>query len=335
MIYNKNGNLGIFSAIGLGCWNFGGQWNKVSEDDAIQIIRYAIDNGINYVDVAESYGIPDGECEILLGKALQDGYRDKVFIISKVGWYGRRTEDHFYANPSIYDKILRKIFNRLNHYKSVDLEKRTPELIRLCGHACCGRLQTSYIDLLLCHDGNAKDIKEFVSGFEILKKEGFIKNYGISTDRLDILKEFYERSNGVCAAVECDYSLLNTKAENGIFKFCKENNIAIFTRGTLARGLLSGRYTTSTVFQEPSRLVWNEGGKSRSTYLKYLSKIEKIKELIGNEKLTEVSYRYAFSQPEHPSVIVGCTSLDQLKQNIDIASHYLSPELIEQLRNNL
>ena len=217
----------------------------------------------------------------------------------------------------------------------MNLEKRTPELIRLCGHACCGRLQTNNIDLLLCHDGNAKDIKEFVAGFEILKKEGFIKNYGISTDRLDKLKEFYEKSDGACAAVECDYSLLNTKAENGIFKFCKENDIAIFTRGTLARGLLSGKYTSSTVFQEPSRFVWNEGGKSRSTYLKYLSKIEKIKKLIGNEKLTEVSYKYAFSQFEHPSVIVGCTSLNQLKQNIDIASSYLNPELTERLRNNL
>lgn len=77
MLYHKNGILGDLSVIGLGCWNFGGQWaNKVSESEAISIIRHAIDNGVNFVDVAESYGIPDGQCEILLGKALKGGYRE-------------------------------------------------------------------------------------------------------------------------------------------------------------------------------------------------------------------------------------------------------------------
>lgn len=82
MIYQDNYILGKTSAIGLGCWNFGAQWNRVNEEDSIKIIKYTIDNEVNVVDVSESYGFPDGQCEILLGKALQDGYRDKVKIIS-------------------------------------------------------------------------------------------------------------------------------------------------------------------------------------------------------------------------------------------------------------
>jgi len=319
--------------MGLGCWNFGGQWNKVSEADAIQIIRYAIDNGINFVDVAESYGIPDGQCEMILGKALRDGYREKVTLISKIGWYGRRTTDHFSAVDSRWNKLGKKIFNKLYRFKEVDFSHRTPELLRLCGHACCGRLQTSYIDLLLCHDGNPKDAKSFIEAFRTLKQEGFIRHYGISTDSLDVLKRFYELSNGECAACECDFSLLHKTAQDGLFQFCNEHNIAILTRGTLCRGLLSGKYDLNTVFKESSRAEWNIGGKSRHAYEWYIRQIDKIKEVIGDKPLTETSYRYAFTAPEHPSVVIGCTSLDQIKNNLNIGSEYLDNTTFEKLKS--
>lgn len=324
MLYTENGKLGKLSVMGLGCWNFGGQWNKVKENDAIEIIRYAIDNGINYVDVAESYGIPDGQCEMILGRALKDGYRNNVIIVSKVGWYGRRTADYFTAKPDLYTRFMRKLYNKLNSFKSVNLEKRTPELIRLCGQACCARLQTSYIDLLLCHDGNPSDIEAFVEGFRILKNEGFIKDYGISTDSLNVLKRFYDISNGECAACECDYSLLHRNAEDGIFNFCKEHNITILTRGTLCRGLLSGKYDIHTTFKESSRQSWNLGGRDRKQYEKFLDMIEKLKIKFKGYNLTELSYRFVFSRPEHPSVVMGCTSKRQIVHNIKIASEFLN-----------
>lgn len=331
MLYCKGIGDTDLAVMGLGCWNFGGQWNKVSESKAIEIIRYGIDHGINFVDVAESYGIPDGQCEMILGKALQDGYREKVFLISKVGWYGRRTDNHFYAKPSAYDKLMRKIYNRLNHFKSVNLEKRTPELIRLCGQACCGRLRTDHIDLLLCHDGNANDMPAFVEGFKWLKKEGFISYYGISTDSLDKLKEFYDCSQGECAAVECDYSLLNRTAESGIFPFCEEKGIKIFTRGTLASGLLSGKYDMTTQFKEPSRLNWNVGGKSRALYEKRIRQVEKIKAAIGNQSLPDAAYKFAFSHTRNVSVVFGCTSLEQMQQNLSIGDSYLEGDIMQAL----
>lgn len=324
MLYTQNGNLGKLSVMGLGCWNFGGQWNKVEESDAIEIIRYAIDNGINYVDVAESYGVPDGQCEMILGKALKEGYREKVFLVSKVGWYGRRTADCFNAKDSIYTKLMRKVFNKLNHFKPVDFASRTPEIVRLSGHACCGRLGTDHIDLLLCHDGNPKEPEAFIEGFRMLKKEGFIKHYGISTNSIDVLKHFYELSNGECEACECDYSLLHRNAENDIFKFCKEHNIAILTRGTLCRGLLSGKYDLNTVFKESSRQDWNVGGRNRMQYELYIKQIEKYKSTFKDSSLTQISYRFAFSKSEHPSVVIGCTNMEQIKQNINIASEYLT-----------
>jgi aryl-alcohol dehydrogenase-like predicted oxidoreductase len=228
---------------------------------------------------------------------------------------------------------MRKLYNRLNHFKSVDLEKRTPELIRLCGQACCGRLKTDYIDLLLCHDGAAKDIPAFVEGFKWLKKEGFIKYYGISTDSLDKLKEFYDYSQGECAAVECDYSLLNRSAESGIFPYCEEKGIKIFTRGTLASGLLSGKYDLTTQFKEPSRLNWNEGGKGRALFVKKIKQIESIKTAIGNESLPDTSYKFAFSQSNNISVVFGCTRMEQMKRNLNISDSYLDESMLLSLNN--
>ena len=332
MLYTKNGPFDHLSVMGLGCWNFGGQWNKVSEEEAIRIIRYAIDNGINYVDVAESYGIPDGQCEILLGKALLDGYREKVTLISKIGWYGRRTSDHFSAIDTRWNKLGKRIFNKLYRFKDVDFSHRTPELLRLCGHACLGRLQTNYIDLLLCHDGNPKDAESFIEAFRTLRQEGFIRHYGISTDSLDVVKQFYEKSDGECAACECDFSLLHRTAQKGLFQFCHEHNIAIFTRGTLCRGLLSGKYDLHTFFQEPSRSEWNVGGKSRHVYEWYIRQIDKIKEIIDGKSLAETAYRFAFSTPEHPTVVIGCTSMEQIANNLKIGDSYLDNETFEKLK---
>lgn len=333
MLYTRNGPFERLSVMGLGCWNFGGQWNKVSEDEAIRIIRYAIDNGINFVDVAESYGIPDGQCEMILGKALQDGYRERVTIISKIGWYGRRTADHFSAVDSRWNKLGKKIFNKLYRFKDVDFSHRTPELLRLCGHACCGRLQTSYIDLLLCHDGNPKDAESFIEAFRTLRQEGFIRRYGISTDSLDVLKRFYELSGGECAACECDFSLLHKTAQDGLFQFCNEHGIAILTRGTLCRGLLSGKYDLNTVFKESSRAEWNVGGKARHVYEWYIKQIDRIRGAIGDKSLTETAYRYAFTAPEHPSVVIGCTSMEQIENNLKIGNQYLDNVTFEKLKD--
>lgn len=323
MLYHKNGILGDLSVIGIGCWNFGGQWaNKVSESEAISIIRHAIDNGVNFVDVAESYGIPDGQCEILLGKALKGGYRERVKVVSKVGWWGRRTSDHFYAKDTLIDKYAKKILNKLYHTKTIDLNHRTSDLIRLSGHACCGRLQTDFIDLLLCHDGSGRDMNSFIEAFRALKHEGFILHYGISTDDIEVLKTFYKLSNGECAACEFDYSLLNRSAEKEIIPFCKKNNITMLVRGALASGILSGKYNLDTTFTEPSRLCWNKGGIRRAEYEYKINLLNKLTSAV-NMNGAKVAYPFVFSNPNHLSVVMGVTSMMQLKENLDVESLYM------------
>ena len=340
MIYHENGRLGKLSVIGLGCWNFGSQWNnKVSTKEAVRIIRYAIDNGISFVEVAETYGEHEGQCEQILGKALQDGYRDKVLLISKVNWFGLMRMDVFTAKKSLYSRISRHVFNKINRFKpAVDLANRTQEFVHFCAQSTCGRLKTDHIDLLLCHGDTHKDLKDFIESLRQLKAEGYIKHYGISTDTLDVLKRFYELSDGECAACECDYSILNRKAETGIFRYCQENGIAIFTRGTLCRGILSGKYNLETNFKESSRSSWNIGGKNRWEYELFISRIEELNNKISGDSLADIAYKFAFSRPEYPCVLIGCKSLEQIKHNISIAEAKLSKDevaIIESISDDL
>lgn len=80
MLYIENGRLGNLSTIGLGCWNFGAQWNnKVSTEEAVKIIRYAIDNGVNYVESQKHMEILKDSVNRYWGKLLKMVIEIKCF----------------------------------------------------------------------------------------------------------------------------------------------------------------------------------------------------------------------------------------------------------------
>ncbi len=110
MKYRKLGKLGEVSALGFGCMRLptrdgvGMMSGNIDEDEAIRMIRRAIDEGVNYVDSAYSYHL--GRSEVVLGKALKDGYRDKVMLATKSPTWMLKSADD-------YDRYLEEQLGRL------------------------------------------------------------------------------------------------------------------------------------------------------------------------------------------------------------------------------
>lgn len=304
MLYRKIGKIATpVSAVGMGCWNIGNQWGYMSDNDACAIIRAAYENGITLFDTAESYGLPNGMSEIRLGKGLA-GIRENVVVVSKIGHWGQRTGQ--------------------------GVPKNTVDMIRLCGHASVGRMHLDCVDVMLCHEENITEPEVYIEGLRALRDEGFIREYGISTSRLDVLKNFYEKSGGECAVVEADYSLINNVAEtNGFMAFCEEKGIAVMTRGPLAKGLLSGRYNLDTTFTDTIRSVWNKDGSQRAEYEKLIARLEEIKGKLAELRemdLATYAIRYILSQKVGPIAIPGATSVEQVIANAKAGERVLTPE---------
>ena len=307
MRYHTLGKTGYeVSVIGQGCWNLGNQWKTMTDQEAGAIIHAAFDCGINLFDVADNYGQPNGTSEIRLGKYIKD-IRNQIYVVSKIVHWGERSGQ--------------------------SVPYTTPDMIRLCGHASLGRLQTDHLDAVLCHDGWIKDPSVFIEGFEILRKEGFVREYGISTDSLEVLKNFYEQSDGHCSLVEVEYSMVEPRAEqNGFLNFCKEKNLGVLVRGPLAQGVVRGTYTKDTVFTDLVRRNYNVGGLWRANFEKYLGNIDRIKAVYGMENLPELAIRYVISHETQPTAIPGATSVEQVKKNARAGEKLLSEEDLEKIR---
>lgn len=308
MEYRAFGKTGWgVSAAGLGCWNLGNQWGELDDRTARQIVRSAFDAGVNLFDVAESYGVPNGNSELRVGDALA-GVRDEVYVVSKIGHWGKRTGQ---AVP-----------------------KSTSDMIRLCGHASAGRLGTDYVDLMLCHEGNIDNPSTYIEGFRDLREEGFIREYGISTNSVDVLRTFYESSDGECAAVEVDYSLLNQAPEAELLPFCDEHDLGVLVRGPLARGVLTGKFDEETEFTDSVRQNWNEGADDREEFLEMLADVERIEDALRpDESLVSTALRYPMSHPVDPVIIPGATSPSQAIENASVADTTLDHERWVELRN--
>lgn len=304
MLYRNFGNTGLqVSSIGMGTWNIGNQWGEIDEETALATVRSAFDHGVNLFDAAESYGIPCGLAEERLGKALE-GIRDRIHIMTKVGRWGRRTGQ--------------------------TVPMTTVDMVRLCVQACLYRLRTDYIDVMLCHEGKIEDPSVYLEAFELLKQQGYIGAYGISTDKLKVLERF--NANNTCSVAELDYSLLNRKAESKILPYCQEHGIAVVVRGPLGKGLLSGKYSADTVFTDTVRSEWHIDDTRREKLARDMAKVERLKTILppGEEMIT-AALRYVISHPVQPVTIPGAKSPEQAAMNAKAGDQVLSFEEREHL----
>ena len=224
MQYREYGKLGYkVSAFGMGCMRLPSsvdeKGNKtIHREEAIKMIRYAADHGVNYFDSALMYF--DGDCDKLLGEALAGGYREKVKVVSKIPPGKVNSEEEFFR---ILDGMLEK-------------------------------LQTDHLDVLYTHwqtpDFGIYPLEETVEAMMKLKEQGKIRAIGASNVTADIIRGYCKY--GQLDVIQEKYSLLTRRVEKQLLPTCKELGVSVQAYSPLEQGLLTGKVTMETTYPEGS-----------------------------------------------------------------------------------
>lgn len=286
---NQLGSSELYvSEIGLGCMSLG-----TDEGQAVKLIHEALDRGVNFLDTADLYD--EGRNEELVGKAVQ-GRREDVIIATKVGNRRIPGQDGWVWDPS-------------------------KEYIKSTVKDSLRRLGTDYIDLYQLHGGTLDDpIDETIEAFEELKREGWIRYYGISSIRPNVIREYAAKSNIV--SVMSQYSILDRRPEEAVLDLLAENGISAIARGPVARGILSDRGQA----------------KAEKGYLDYskndlLNVLKKLEEVGGDTDLSHLAIRYALAHAAVACTIPGASSLEQLRHNLAAGDkEELSPQDIQSIQ---
>ena len=226
MIYNELGKTGMkVSNISFGASSLGGVFRQISEDEALKAVFTAIDNGINFIDVSPYYG--HLKAETVLGKALKQIPRDRYYLSTKVGRYGK-------DGVNLWDYSAKRVTESV--YESME------------------RLNIDYIDLINVHDiefqasmegGLQKVVDETLPALVALREKGVVGHVGITDLQPENLKWVIERSEpGTVESILCfcHYSL-NDDMLLDYLDFFESRGIGVINASPLSMGLLSDRGT--------------------------------------------------------------------------------------------
>ena len=334
MNYKKLGSTDVdVSTICLGTMTWGEQNSKA---DGFEQMDYAIDNGVNFWDTAEIYAIPMreetyGETENIIGEWFKKTKkRDKVILATKVS--GPTSKEYIRGGGCSYDKKS----------MSEALEKSLK------------RMQTDYIDLYQLHwperntnffgqqgyehDSNEKNWIAFEEILETLKKfidAGKIRYVGLSNETAWGLAKCLELSKlknlPKMMAVQNPYNLLNRTYEVGLAEISVREQSGLLAYSPLAFGYLTGKYRNNNMpkgsridlFKDFTRYNNENSIKAIEEYYKISQKF--------NLDFAQMSIKFCEIQPFVTSVIIGATTMQQLKTNVESVNVKLNNEIINEI----
>jgi aryl-alcohol dehydrogenase-like predicted oxidoreductase len=302
----KLGNQGLeVSAIGLGCMGMSFSYYPFPEkEDAINLIRKAVEQGVNFFDTAEVYGPYVNE--ELVGEAL-DPYKGEVIIATKFG------------------------FN-IQDGKSIGVNSK-PEQIKKAVEGSLKRLKVDTIDLLYQHrvDPNVP-IEDVAGTVKDLIKEGKAKYFGLSEAGAETIRKAH--AVHPVSVLQSEYSLWTRQHEKEIIPTIEELGIGLVAYSPLGKGFLTGKIDVNTKFQQ---------GDFRNTLPRFTEEaraankalLDLIEEFAKAKNATPAQIALAWVLAQKPWIvpIPGTTKLHRLTENIGAANIQFTPEELKQIDN--
>lgn len=291
MKYRTLGKTGLrVSVIGMGTWQFGGEWGKdFTQDEVTAMFAKAADVGINLVDTAECYG--DHLSERLIGQALKTlGTRDRFLLATKFG--------HHFTGP----------FARTEPRTGPDVQKQLEDSLRA--------LQTDYIDLYQYHSWGDADFlnTEVREVLEKAKAAGKIRHLGnsIGANNKSVV-QYDEAKPYHIEAVQVVYNRLTTAPEDTVFPICERLRLGVLARVPLASGFLSGKYKRGATFP-PTDVRSHWGTQAQEEKLAEAERIAAT-EVPEGVPMARWALAWCLHSPAVQCVIPGCKSVEQVEEN--------------------
>jgi len=315
MKYNQLGNTGVLvSEICLGTMTFGGEghWKAMGElqQDAVNdIVKTAIDNGINFIDTANVYSF--GQSESLLGQSLKTlGLpRHELLIATKVR--GRMGEGKNQVG-----------LGRLQIMQQIDDSLK--------------RLQTDYVDLYQIHGFDSMTpLEETMRGLEDVVRLGKVRYIGCS----NLAAWQVVKANGIAekngwtkfVSTQNYYSIAGRDLENEIVPMVQDQQMGILPWSPLAGGFLSGKYTRTNKPEDGSRrLSFDFPPVDQERAYDIIDAMELVAK-DHNVSVARIALAWVLAQPAVTSVIIGAKNTDQLMDNIKAADLSLTSEQLATL----
>ena len=336
MNYKKLGNTDInVSTICLGTMTWGEQNTQI---EAFEQMNYSLDNGVNFWDTAELYAVPPkaetyGHTETIIGNWFEETKKRKdVILASKVGGPSR--------------KYMR---NGENSFTGKNLENAL--------HGSLKRLKTDYIDLYQLHwpernvnnfgklgyEHKENDWNKFEDVLKNLKKfieQGKIRYVGLSNETpwgvMNYLQLAKDKALPRMMAIQNPYSLLNRSYEVGLAEVSIRENIGCLAYSPLASGYLSGKYRNKQ-FPKGSRMERDFDFWTRYRKPNMENAVEDYYRISQKFELdmSQMSIKFCEIQDFMTSVIIGATTMEQLKTNLESVKVNLDSEVIKEINLSL
>lgn len=290
MKYNNLGRSGLrVSQLSFGSWlTFG---NSVDRSLVTQLMKEAVNLGVNFFDNAEVYA--KGESEIIMGDCLRNFRREEMVVTTKIFWGGNGPNDIGLS----WKHLVEGVRNSLR------------------------RMKLTYVDVVFCHRfDNTTPLEETVRAMDYIIKSGYAFYWGTSEWSAEQIEKVFlicEKYNCIPPIAEQpQYNMFHrTRVQEEYEPLYKKYGLGLTTWSPLASGILTGKYNDS--IPAGSRLATNEWLLKERTEDR-VEKVKALKEVADDLDCTlpQLAIAWCLSNPQVSTVITGASRVSQLKDNI-------------------